>query len=112
MRPKGCNENICVQSKRFMSTPISDLPDEPDDYASSMTEIPSAPIRRGKKGKLSYIKRHKDALYVFVAVVIAMFIPIDSFRYRVPEQVFALGDAPIRALLASIFFIIIKSIMN
>lgn len=92
-----------------MSTPISDLPDEIDDFEED--EYKYAPKRR-RGGKLGMLSKHKDLAYVFLAVIAASYISIESFRYSVPPQVFSLGDAPVQAVITVIVFVIIRMVLK
>lgn len=87
-----------------MSTPISDLPPVVDDDSSYVSAV-----QKPDKGMFS---KYKDYLVLFIVVIVALKIPLDTFRYRVPQQVFALGDAPIQALLVVVLFIILNLIMK
>jgi hypothetical protein len=91
-----------------MATSISDLPDDIDEFEVDPGPAPVISNRRSKKGKYTFVTRYKDSLYVFIAVLAASYIPLENFQYRLPEQVFVLGDAPIRALLATVIFMLIK----
>jgi len=89
-----------------MSTPISDLPNDVDDYDD---HAPFSVVgHKGKTSKLQKFTKHKELLYVFLAVTLASFIPLDNIRYSVPQQVFLAGDAPIVALLTVLIFVLIK----
>lgn len=88
-----------------MSTPISDLPDDIEDF----DEHDYAPIPRRSKGKKwCDWRKHKDLLTVFIAVVVASYISIDSFRYSLPPQVFTFGDTPLNALIVTLVYAVMQ----
>jgi len=90
-----------------MSTPISELPNDIEEIEEDEPNF-SYLQKRKKGGKLSYLKKHKDLLYLYVAVILATYVPIDSFRFSIPQQVFYFGDTPILALIVVVLFVLIK----
>ena len=98
-----------INSKnRRMSTPISELPSDIEEIEEDEPNFAYVPKK--KKGKLGFIKKHKDLLYVFIAVLLASYVSIDSFRFSVPRQVFYFGDIPIHASIAVVIFVLIRLI--
>jgi hypothetical protein len=89
-----------------MSTPISDLPNDVDD----MDEMDDLPFVSRRKSKMGFIKKYKDLFYVFVAVILASYISLETFRYSVPQQVFTFGDAPIYAAITVAILVVIRLI--
>lgn len=94
-----------------MSTPISDLPDDFDDM-NNENDYPTKNESSISFSKMSYLSNHKDILYVFLAVIAASFVSIESFRYSIPQQVFAFGNAPINAFITALIFLVIKTAMK
>jgi hypothetical protein len=100
-----------------MSTPISDIHDDMDFLDEDDDEPLAAPVRelpskRKSKKYSNYFAQYKEYLLIYFAAALALKIPIDTFAYRVPTQVFAFGDIPIRALLIVLAIILSKYLMR
>ncbi len=83
-----------------MSTPISDLPPDVDEDSGNTLVV--------SKSKSGFLSKWKDYLVLFLVIVATLRVPLDFLRYRVPQQVFMLGDGPIQALLIVLAYLIVN----
>jgi hypothetical protein len=83
-----------------MSIPISELPDADEIETKS------------PKLNTSRITNHIDLIYIALAVIATSYVSIDAFRHSVPHQLFALGDAPIIALITVIIFVMLRLVVR
>jgi hypothetical protein len=91
-----------------MSTPISDIPTDvegidegasyyPDPYVAPPQRVDN-PRALGRRDGLW--SRYKQQVILFVAILLAIRIPLDALHRAAPHQIFILGEAPLRASIA------------
>ncbi len=79
-----------------MSTPIADLMNDDGFDGSS------------KKAKKWNFASFKIYLFVFVATLAVNYMAFDTIRRNLPAQATTFGDAPVKALLATLVFAVVK----